>query len=299
MGNMFDADAFRKAQKTQSSGDFPEIDPGYYLAELISAKIGKSKGSGRLQVTFDWKIDSDDEQYPNQHLWDYVGLTTPDGETNQKGYEIFCMRLSQLKASSDEFLENNERVLNSIVGTKARIQVKKTESGGNTYTNVWIDNILDSPLDGTTPDYDEDSFATYEDKDLNKESKLQIHVGMECIAAGKKGTIKFVDAAAGKVLVNFNEGGQDLFEAKDVDVISNESTPEAPEQIQQPSKLRKGAIVEALFMGPNGEQEITGQIHEVIIDDTGEKRVKILVQGKDGEKDKLYVCQEDNVRVLF
>ena len=299
---VFDVDAFKTAQKNQFSGDFPEIDPGYYIAELLDAKVGKAKTSDRLQATFHWQISDDDEQFANQHCWDRVGLTDGEGVTNQQGYNIFCMRLSQLGVSTDEFLADNQRVLDSIAGTKARIQVKKAESGGKTFTNIWIDNVISSPLDNTKPDYSEDDFENLETKDLKEEAKLEIVVGTKCLADGKLGKIKYFDKAAGKVLVDLNEGGQNLYDARQIEVITDESTPKKKENTSV--SLRKDQFVNALFNGTDGEMEITGKIHDfTYIDDSAENKeidkVKILVQGSDGEKDKLYPCQPENVRLIF
>ncbi len=294
---VFDVNAFKTAQSNQG-GDFPEIDSGYYIAELLDAKVGKAKTSDRLQATFHWKIDSDDEQFANQHCWDRVGLTDGEGVTNQKGYNIFCMRLNQLGVSTDEFLADKQRVLDSIAGTKARIQVKKAESGDKTFTNIWIDNVISSPLDNTKPDYSEDDFENLETKDLKEEAKLEIIVGTKCLADGKLGKIKYFDKASAKVLVDLNEGGQKLYDVKQVEVITDESTPKKKENTSV--SLRKDQFVNALFNGTDGEIEITGKIHDFTYnDDKTIDKVKILVQNPDGEKDKLYPCQPENVRVIF
>lgn len=285
MANLFSADAFKKAQAS-SGGDFPEIDPGLYIATLISAKLNNAKTSGRLQISFDWQIDEDDDLYPNQHLWDHLGLTNGEGETNQTGYEIFCRRLKDLGVSSDEFLENNTKVLNSLSGTRCRVQVKKSGD----FTNVWIDDLISSPNDGTTPDYDEDTFETHEDKDVNEESKLEISTGTSCIAGEKQGLVKFVDASAGKVLVEFPGGGQELYDAKDVSVITNEDTPK--QEIK--AGLAVGQYVQALFNGKDGEESILGLIHEI----TEDGKVKVLVKGSNGDGDKIYPCQKANVRAV-
>lgn len=119
---------------SEDTGGFQEYDDGRYLGRLVSAKIGQSQSSNRLQVDFGWKFE--DGQYEGKIKHNYQGLETEDNlfflgrDLEKLGYEL-PDDLTELPAILAD-IEKSKPMADIVLKTKGDFQnlyVRKVYSG--------------------------------------------------------------------------------------------------------------------------------------------------------------------------
>lgn len=126
-----------------------EFEDGRYVARLMSATLGKSQASGRLQVDFAWKFV--EPPYAGKMKHAYQGMET---EENQK-YVYADLRklgfdLTELDATDVPDL------LEQITATKPHLLCQIALKTKNDYQNVFINALLEDDEDGEEAETHED-----------------------------------------------------------------------------------------------------------------------------------------------
>ncbi len=115
----FNRNLFGAKRQERAQSDFPEVSSGTYICDVKKAYLGEAKASGRLQAVFGYQIVDDSPDYPNQYIWEYIGLSDADGNDQQGGYDALAIKLSQLKAPDSGDIESD---LEAILDSRVRLE---------------------------------------------------------------------------------------------------------------------------------------------------------------------------------
>lgn len=138
---VFNRNLFGAKREENRSKEFPDVTSGTYIAYLRKAYIGESKGSGRLQASFGFQITDDDADFPNQYLWNHIGLTNSDGVDQEQGYNVLSVILSILRAPDTGNPDND---LEAVIGSKVRLEYQ-AQDDKHEYTSVKIKRLISGP----------------------------------------------------------------------------------------------------------------------------------------------------------
>lgn len=191
----FDPNAFKSAKEAAGNGEFPEIETGIYIVELMKATEGEAKSSGRYQVSLGYQIDENDPNFKNQYIWEHIGLADSNGVINENGYKALAIRFNNLKIKFDPATDELATVLENAIGTKVRLQYTKADSPEG-FDKVRIKSCISTPqakqptAKENQPDIDDLDAATQSD-----EPQIELLPGMwiETLSGKKYRIINVLD----------------------------------------------------------------------------------------------------------
>lgn len=297
---IFDLNMFKTANNALSSTR-SDLPPGFYICKFNGISIGQSKASGRTQATFEWQVDSQDSsEYVGIKQYEYQGLM------DEKGYEIFIIKLRQLGFAQEDIEDNatsQENLVKFVNRAKGSI-VKLNVTKDGEFTNLRVTKLMhnartdDVQIDNETfnPTIPENMEETNPVATATLENKVPVVVykqGDKVIYQNKQAEIMFCDPSANVAMIKYPDGSQEMVQYGDivaVSVIPQENTEEievevSEEEENKPQKLEVGVIAKGMF----GALEIEGEVKEIT-----NERVKIK-NAKDG---KIYPCKKDTVTVV-
>lgn len=303
--SFFDKSKFLAANKrNKEENPFGDIDPGFYMAELVDAKIGPAKSSGRHQAMFLWQIDADTPVYANKKIAQCIGL---EGEHAEKGYSILNIILSQLGIRSiDQFAENPDEWMEKLIGTTARLNIFLKDQ----YTQIRIvraqnniNQVEPEQINGealasgahfvigaqATVTVDNGERLAVIEAYHQQTNKVMIRycIDGEIAYADPDKVAMHVDAGNNPVMYNPNLVAETVEQSEEVVEEVAEEIEEVPEEVEEETvTLEIGMNVTGMF---NGKQTITGTIHAFSEDQT---KVKIK-QGK-----QVYACPIESITLI-
>lgn len=134
------------AKEKAAESSFAEFDDGRYIAKLVSASIGESATSDRLQIAIGWMFQEGD--YEDKKVFDYLGCET---EENLVWVGRFLARLGyELPDDFDDVPEMLEEIVED--GIVARITLKSTGE----FQNIRVQKVLSSDAEENGDEEDED-----------------------------------------------------------------------------------------------------------------------------------------------
>lgn len=287
----FDKSKFLAANQAISSDNpYPEIEPGFYVATLFDANFNNAKSSGRYQASFIWEFDESETKLFGKKLGSHIGLDDPEG----KGYKalngcLYAMGVSQSQIVG-EFAENPDAFLERLIGTKARLEVKKDGD----FTNTRVKKLISSPLKSngdnivSSPALQQPVNTTTSTPAPTKE--VTISIGMDVLVNKNgvelPGKIISYQEATNEVLIKYEDTS---LKAEPVNIelvrpnpnaVSKPAEPakveevvEDIEEVKEPVKLEIGMQAVGKYEG----KDISGEIYKIEGDVV---KLKVAVDGK-------------------
>ena len=143
---VFNRNLFGAKRQENATREFPDVTTDTYIAHLRKAYIGEAKTSGRLQASFGFQICDDDPNFPNQYIWNHIGLTDANGVDQEKGYNALSVVLSILRAPDTGNPDND---LEAVIGSKVRLDYT-AQDDKHEYSGIKIKRLIAGP-DGNSP----------------------------------------------------------------------------------------------------------------------------------------------------
>lgn len=202
-------DAWNKAKEIKSDFDSP-IPDGQYVGKLVTAEVGESQSSGRLQVHFKAVVSTG--EYKGETINWYSGLKS------EQNFMYLQRDITRLGKEVPEDINDLEEVLSEIAKEKPSIRFKVVTSGD--FTNVRLLKKLNSeeaPDEDVSDEEPEDAAEEPAEPEVEEvaeepaeEPEDTIDVGMRVAfdVKGKEvvGSVVSVDAENEKVVVKTDAG---------------------------------------------------------------------------------------------
>ena len=219
----FNKDFFKQQNQKLKDNAFPELEDALCNATLVDANLNNSKNTGRLQASFQWKIDPDESKNANRMAFSHIGLTEKDDQGNmvpaEGGYTAFSVTMFKLGLNNvDAVADDPEGALQAVIGSKVRLKI---ETKGE-FQNIRVQKLLYSPLtDGGSdptpqpetaaggngvqtpvqtavaapepqPEPENSNAAAYNNKPFTNDGTVEVKEGMPVIWRSKEGQVNCV-----------------------------------------------------------------------------------------------------------
>lgn len=317
----FNKDFFKQQNQKLKDNAFPELEDGLCNATLVDAGLNNSKNSGRLQATFQWKIDHDEPINANRLAFSHIGLTDGAGTPAEGGYSAFAINMRKLGLSNEDAVADDPAgALQVVIGSKARISI---ETKGE-FQNIRIKKLLYSPLTDSSiqesaepqPESNgaavktvepeptvESNAAAYDNAPFSNNGSVEVKEGMPVIWRSKEGQHNCVVETeledSDQILLRKVSGGKpfmanrvDCFFVVAKDEVKNpvaevepEPEPEAESEADAPIVLEPGMNIRGKYKG----ETITGKIKKI---DEATENCWIIMNNT------AYPCKFDTLEVI-
>lgn len=324
----FNKDFFKQQNQKLKDNSFPDLEDGLMNATLVDTSMNHSKNSGRLQATFQWKIDADESKNAGRLAFSHIGLTDAQGLPAEGGYTAFAISMRKLGLTNEEAVaEDPQGALQAVIGSKARISIETKDE----FQNIRVKKLLYSPLtDGAVEPSPEpasggngvhtpqttavaapepepestvpDNAAAYGHEKFTNDGTVEVKEGMKVIYRAKDGQYSCIVETeledSDQILLRRENGGK-TFLAKRSDCffvvvdeeIKNPVTPEIEPEIE-PEPVSEEPIVLEPGMNVRGKYKgevITGKVKKI---DEAQELVWITM----GQSS--YPCKFDTIEVI-
>jgi len=120
-----------KARENKGTGNFDELEDGRYLTVVTDAEVNESKGSGRLQIFIEFKVQEGEFEKKKKRM--YVGLDS------EMGVQIAVNTLNRLGVDIEDPSDLEEGI-KAVIGKVVKIQLKASKNGE--FQNVSIIKVV-------------------------------------------------------------------------------------------------------------------------------------------------------------